>query len=132
MNEEEKLALIGDKKIPNRILIKRIMAYIKPEWVKFFFALLLIAVTVAFDLLLPMVLKEVTNNLQSEVITENILTNIIILASGYLGLGIFNQGVAYFENMLLQRAGQNIIYRIRYDVFEHIDKIMKVQRRKKH
>ena len=127
MNEEEKLALIGDKKIPNRVLIKRIMEYVKPEWVKFFFALLLIAVTVAFDLLLPMVLKEVTNNLQSEVITENILTNIIILASGYLGLGIFNQGVAYIENMLLQRAGQNIIYRIRYDVFEHIENMSQNQ-----
>ena len=32
MREDEKLALVGDKKIPNRILFKRVMAYV-PEGV---------------------------------------------------------------------------------------------------
>ena len=127
MEEEEKLALVGDKKIPNHILFKRILAYVKPEWPKFLFAFLFIGITVAFDLIFPLILKEVTNNLQSDVLTENILKNIIILAVGYFGLGVFNQGIAYFEAMLLQRAGQNIIYKLRYDVFEHIENMSQNQ-----
>lgn len=127
MREDEKLALVGDKKIPNHILFKRVMSYVKPEWVKFLFAFLLIGVTVAFDLLFPLLIKEITNNLQSDVMTENILKNIIMLAVGYLGLGIANQGLAYLEGMLLQYAGQNIIYKIRYDVFEHIESMSQNQ-----
>lgn len=127
MNEEEKLALMGDKKIPNRILFKRVMAYVKPEWVKFFISFLLIGVTVAFDLLFPLIIKEITNNLQTPDISIEILKNIIMLAVGYLGLGIVNIIIAYFQAMLLQRAGQNIIYNIRYDVFEHIESMSQNQ-----
>ena len=127
MREDEKLALIGDKKIPNRILFKRVMSYVKPEWVKFLFAFILIGATVAFDLVFPLLIKEITNNLQSDVMTENILKNIIMLAIGYLGLGIVNQGLAYLQGMLLQYAGQNIIYKIRYDVFEHIESMSQNQ-----
>lgn len=127
MNEEEKLALMGDKKIPNRILFKRVMAYVKPEWVKFFISFLLIGVTVAFDLLFPLIIKEITNNLQTPDISIEILKNIIMLAVGYLGLGIVNIIIAYFQAMLLQRAGQNIIYNVRYDVFEHIESMSQNQ-----
>ena len=127
MREDEKLALVGDKKIPNRILFKRVMAYVKPQWLKFFFAFLLIAVTVAFDMLFPLIIKEVTNNLQMADMTYEILKNIITLAVGYLILGIVNQGFAFLEAMLLQYAGQNIIYKIRYDVFEHIESMSQNQ-----
>ncbi len=127
MDAEEKLALTGDKKIPNRILFKRIMAYVKPEWVKFLFAFIFIGVTVAFDLIFPLLMANITNNLQSDVLSQNILTDIIFLAVGYFGLAVVNQGVAYFESMLLQRAGQNIIYKIRYDVFAHIENMSQNQ-----
>ena len=46
---------------------------------------------------------------------------------GYLGLGIVNIIIAYFQAMLLQRAGQNIIYNVRYDVFEHIESMSQNQ-----
>ncbi len=127
MNEEEKMALTGDKKIPNRILFKRVMAYVRPEWVKFLISFFLIGITVAFDLLFPLIIKEITNNLQTPDISIEILKNIIMLAVGYLGLGIVNIVIAYFQAMLLQRAGQNIIYNIRYDVFEHIESMSQNQ-----
>ena len=40
--------LFGDKHIPLGIMLKRLMIYLKPEWLKFFFAFLLIIVTVFY------------------------------------------------------------------------------------
>ncbi|MCR5505546.1 MAG: ABC transporter ATP-binding protein/permease [Bacilli bacterium] len=123
-NEEEKLALFGDKKIPNRILFKRIFQYIKPHAWKFILALLLIVVSVVFDMIFPLIISKITDNLQSSLIS---MKTILMLAFGYLGLGIVNLIVTYFESMLLQRAGQDIIYTLRTDVFAHIENMSQNQ-----
>lgn len=127
MEDEEKLALFGDKKIPNRILFKRLLAYVKPEWKKFLIAFILLGINIAFDILFPLLISKVTDNLQTGAVSQDVMNNIIFLAVGYLGLGIVNNLFMYLEAMALQRAGQNIIYNLRYDVFEHIENMSQNQ-----
>lgn len=127
MQEDEKLALFGDKKIPNKILFKRLLTYVKPQWVKFVIAFVLLGVNVAFDIIFPLILSRITDNLQSPDLSIEILHTIIFLAIGYMGMGIVNQLLVYTESMILQRAGQNIIYKMRYDVFEHIENMSQNQ-----
>lgn len=118
MDSENLDQLFGDKKIPLHVMAKRTLKYLKPEWKRFLLAALLIIINVGLDILLPLLVSEVTDMLQSE---EIILRSIFLLISGYFVLTLLNQVFLYFESMILQKAGQNIIYNLRMEVFEHIE-----------
>ena len=47
MAEEDNEKLFGDKKIPMKVMLKRLMHYILPEWKSFVLAFLLIVINVA-------------------------------------------------------------------------------------
>lgn len=135
MNNEEIMRLHGDVKIPFKKMVKNIWKYLKPETLSFILGLLLIFINVVLDIILPSFIGGVTDNLvnakEGEVITiaklftidnsEISLTIIIGLTIGYVLITIINQIFIYFESMILQKAGQRIIYRIRMEVYEHIE-----------
>ncbi len=121
MTVNNKDQLFGDKKIPFRQMAKKTLRYLKPEIWKFLLALLFIVVNVALDIVLPLILSEVTNALSTENIANTSFYYILLLAFGYLGLTLINQVFLYFESMILQKAGQRIVYRLRMEVFEHIE-----------
>ena len=116
--------LKGSVHIPTKTMFKRINHYLKPEIARFVGAMLLILVNVALDIILPLFVSKITNNLKSDGIN---LEFIIGMAIAYLAIGVCNQGFLVWESMLLQKAGQNIIYRLRNEVFEHIEKLSQNQ-----
>ena len=121
-NEVEKLK--GNVHIPTKVMLKRINNYLKPEIARFVGAMLLIVVNVVLDIILPLFVSRITNNLKSDGIN---LQFIVGMAIAYLAIGVCNQGFLVWESMLLQKAGQNIIYRLRTEVFEHIEKLSQNQ-----
>lgn len=116
--------LKGDVHIPKKEMFKRINRYLKPEMGRFVGAMLLIFVNVVLDIILPLFVSQITNNLKSEGIN---LEFIIGMAVAYLAIGVFNQAFLVWESMLLQKAGQSIIYTLRTEVFEHIEKLSQNQ-----
>ena len=122
INEVEKLK--GNVHIPTKVMLKRINNYLKPEIARFVGAMLLIVVNVVLDIILPLFVSRITNNLKSDGIN---LQFIVGMAIAYLAIGVCNQGFLVYESMLLQKAGQNIIYRLRTEVFEHIEKLSQKQ-----
>ena len=120
--ELEKLK--GDAHIPAKDMFKRIYRYLKPEMGKFVGAMTLILFNVVLDIILPLFVSQITNNLKSDGINVEF---IIGMAVAYLAIGVFNQAFLVWESMLLQKAGQNIIYTLRNEVFEHIEKLSQNQ-----
>lgn len=120
--ELEKLK--GDAHIPAKDMFKRIYRYLKPEMGKFVGAMTLILFNVVLDIILPLFISQITNNLKSDGINVEF---IIGMAVAYLAIGVFNQAFLVWESMLLQKAGQNIIYTLRNEVFEHIEKLSQNQ-----
>ena len=116
--EKELEKLMGDKKIPLTTLFKRIFHYVKPELPRFLFALFLILINVGIDVVLPLIISKITTNLKSDYLD---LILILVLVIGYFLLSLINQAFLYFESMILQKAGQKIIYNLRMEVFEHIE-----------
>ena len=116
--EKELEKLMGDKKIPLKILFKRTFHYVKPELPRFLFALFLILINVGIDVVLPLIISKITTNLKSDYLD---LILILVLVIGYFLLSLINQAFLYFESMILQKAGQKIIYNLRIEVFEHIE-----------
>lgn len=121
-SEVEKLK--GDVHIPSKEMYKRIWRYLKPEAARFVGAMLLILVNVVLDIILPLFVSRITNNLKSDGIN---LEFVIGMAVAYLAIGVFNQAFLVWESMLLQKAGQSIIYTLRTEVFEHIEKLSQNQ-----
>ncbi len=115
---DEKEKLKGDAKIPTGRLLLRTLSYLKPEWKAFTFSMLLIVFNVILDVLLPVYVEKITDNLSSSLIDlKLIITSAVI----YMLISLFNNVFVYVESMILQRAGQKIIYNLRMDVFTHIE-----------
>ena len=121
---EDTEKLFGDKKIPMNIMIKRLMRYILPEWKSFLLAFFLIILNVGVEVILPLFLKEFTDAIADY---NTALSFIIGLSLGYLGICVINQVFIYFESMILQKTGQRIVYKLRMEVFEHIENMSQNQ-----
>ena len=123
MNDDNE-KLFGDKKIPPKLMIKRLARYILPEWKSFALALILIFAAVASNVLLPLFLKEFTDKVAK---TSTTLSFIIGLSIGYFSLSVVTHVMVYFDSMILQKAGQRIVYKLRMEVFEHIENMSQNQ-----
>ena len=143
MAETDFEKLKGDKKIPAKILYKRAFHYLKKEVPSLIIALFLVLLNVAFETLFPKIIEAITNLLAKvnnpseveDVVAKTILdftgeqplTVITILAVSYLVMALVGQLFFYIEAMVLTKAGQRIVYRLRMDVFEHIENMSQNQ-----
>ena len=116
--------LKGDKKIPFKVMVKRTFGYVKKEWISFLLAGFLIILNVTLDIAFPLFMRDLTNNLQSPNISLQI---ILTIAIGYFILSILSQVFAYLLAMILQKAGQRIVYSLRMEIFEHIENMSQNQ-----
>ena len=113
--------LFGDKKIPPKMMLKRVIHYVSPEWKSFVLAFVMIVINVAVDIVLPLFISKFTDWIDPE--ANKPLVYILGLSFGWLALSIFSQILIYFESMILQKVGQRIVYKLRMEVFEHIQNI---------
>ena len=120
MAQVDKDKLFGDKKLSTKEMISRCYKYLKPELWKVILALVIVLLNVAVDLILPYIMGNVTGLLRQNDTTTKFST-ILLFVLGYLGLSLINQVFVYFESMILAKVGQRIVYKVRMDVFTHIE-----------
>ena len=99
---EDNEKLFGDKKIPFKVMVKRLAHYVIPEWKSFALAFLLIIFNVGLDIVLPLFIRTFTDSIA---LSTTAVRFIIGLAVGYFSLSFIMQISIYFESMLLQKAG---------------------------
>ncbi len=116
--------LSGDKPMPFFLTLKRTFRFIKPQLPRLIAAFALVLLNVAFDIALPMFISAVTDNLKSDSIALKVILGFAI---GYISLGAVNQIVLYALSMLLQKAGQSIVAKIRMETFWHIQTLSQGQ-----
>ena len=90
--EDQKERLKGDKKIPVRILFKRMLAYVRPEIRSFVFAGFLLLLNVALDIVIPLIVSRITDSLTEELID---LRTVVMLAVGAFLIGVLNNLFIY-------------------------------------
>ncbi len=115
--DDELEKLFGTKKIPFRELLKRTSTYLRTQRWRFVLALFLLLLNVGINIVLPILTAQITNILKTEID----LTLIIFIVVGYFGLTLINEGFLYLESMVLQKAGQEIVYNLRMEIFTHIE-----------
>ena len=132
--EDELNRLKGDHKMSLKEILSRTMQYVKPELLSFILAIVLLAINVALDITLPILTGKITDSLEgfetlfgnSQLSYDNYRT-VLILSIVYFVIALVNMAFIYIESMLLQKAGQRIIYRLRMDVFTHIQNMSQNQ-----
>lgn len=123
-DEEMREKLFGDRPIPSRELLSRALRYMKPEWRRFLLAAVLIVFNVGLDIVLPLLVSRVTDLLTGGAFS---LVHLFALAGSYCVICLLNQGFLYLESMILQKAGQSAIFRLRLEIFEHIESLSRGQ-----
>lgn len=117
MNEElEKLK--GDHKLPLSVIIRRTLRYISAEKGGFILSLLLLLLNVILDSISPLFTSRITDELIKDSINIRLVLNLALLSFVIMTI---NQLFLYIESVILQDCGQRIIFRLRKEIFEHIE-----------
>ena len=122
MNEE--LLLNDNRKISLISIAKRNMKYIKAELLYIIISIILMLINILFDLSLPLIISNITDKLSQEGINYQIVLRFVIL---YLIIAVVNQILYYIGSMIMQNVGQRIVYKLRMEVFEHIERMSQNQ-----
>ena len=124
--DEEQNKLLGDRKMSLAEILRHSKPYVSKEKWAILLSFLLIVVTVAANVALPMFVSRFVGVLKED-FNQETLGIVLGLAGGYLALGIVNQGLHYLQAMILQKAGQRIVYGMRMEVFSHIESMSQNQ-----
>ncbi|MDD4000503.1 MAG: ABC transporter ATP-binding protein [Bacilli bacterium] len=114
MNENTQTTVrFTDKK-----MIKRLLVYLKGHYWSLFLAIFLMMLSVMVNLVLPYLLGKASKLLGDVDIDFKDALLIVILYGVCMIAGMIFQ---YYQAIILQRIGQDIIFKIRQEVFAHIE-----------
>ena len=130
MNHDDELRLKSDRKLGAGYILKRNFKYLKPEIWRLVLSMVFMICNVVLGLIIPMILKEVVNIIAPENAPKDYVINferILDLAIIYVVITIVSQLSRYIQSMMLQHAGQRIVYDMRMEVFSHIENMSQNQ-----
>lgn len=97
-------------------VFKRLMNYAKPYWARMLLASILVLILTGLELYRPVL----EGNVIDEFITNRSFDNIMAIAVRYVFVLIAFYICDFTQSMILQYTGQNIIYNIRQELYEHV------------
>ena len=119
--KDKKEAFGFDRNMKDSEITKRLLAYAKNHIGAFIVVFFIMALTIAADIVLPLITASIIKTLQTEGGFEysTVLTYVLI----YITLLILSLISAYVQSMILQKTGQRIISKLRLDLFSHIESL---------
>ena len=112
-NIDKRLNIMKDGEI-----IKRLLKYAKPFSLRFVFVFLLMIVQVGMALLEPFLLGSSIDVISEKGFEFSELTNYLTL---FLTVIVFGAIFNYYQTIILQITGQDVIFNIRKDIFTHLE-----------
>ena len=101
-------------------MFKRIFRYMRPYWLNYLLALVLTGIVVVCDIFNPIIIGKSLAEIGEEIIDFKKV--ILFFVIGII-LAITQSVIQYFQTMVLQHTGQNIVYKMRKEVFTHIQSL---------
>ncbi len=118
--ERNKKATMGfDRHMADSEIIRRLLAYAKPYWKSFLLTFVIMAFSIVYDLLSPLLIGDI----QALVKNDFELRDLYVRVAVYGGILLVSLVCTYFQAMILQKTGQKILSKIREDVFVHIESL---------
>ena len=116
--EKNKKETMGfDRHMEDGEIVRRLLVYAKPYWKQFALVLVIMLVSIVYDLVSPLLIGHLIETLQGK-FELNYLLSMVGL---YVSILLVSLVCTYAQAMLLQKTGQKILSKIRMDVFTHIE-----------
>ncbi len=101
-------------------LLSRVFSYTKGVRLQLLVAIFLALLSVGVELLIPMLNGKIVGELVENVI---IISNVFKYVALGFGLLVASSTIYYFSIVVIQKVGQKIIYKVRNEVFTHIESL---------
>jgi len=117
--QQKKSLLVYDRHMADSVIIRRLFAYARPYWGRFILAIVFMIVSVAYDLVAPLIVGYVEELVSGEFSLPPLFTAVGLYAS----ILIVSMVCTYLQAVLMQKTGQKIVSSLRMDVFTHIESL---------
>lgn len=118
--KDKKEALGFDRNMKDSELIKRLLRYAKPYWKSFLFVLILMVLSISYDVVAPAIMGDLTELVST---SDFALKDLFLRVALYAGLLAISLLSSYVQAIVLQKTGQRIISDLRLDLFAHIESL---------
>lgn len=109
-----------ERNMSDRYLIGRLMHYAKPYTGKFILVFIIMLVSIAYDVVSPLILSQVQGMIK---VPGFQLKSLYSMVAVYAGILVVSMVCTYFQAMILQEVGQKILTQIRLDTFTRIESL---------
>ena len=116
---KKKEAIGFDRNMPDGEIIRRLLVYAKPYWKEFGLILLMMLVTIAYDVVSPLIIGYIEELVKADLPKKSLYIAVAV----YAGILIVSMVCTYFQSMILQKTGQKILSALRQDIFVHIESL---------
>ena len=116
---KEKAAIGFDRNVPDSEIIRRLMVYAKPHWKSFLLVLVIMILSISYELVSPLIVGKI----ESMVANDFIMSDLLIAVAVYAGVLVLSVVSTYLQSIILQKIGQKILSSLRMDVFTHIESL---------
>ena len=108
-----------DRNMKDGDIVRRLLIYAKPHIGAFIVVLIIMALTIAYDIVSPIIIGEITG-----MVAEDFeLSSLYVYVAAYVGILIVSVLCTYFQAIILQKIGQKILSALREKVFTHIESL---------
>ena len=108
-----------ERNMPDREIVKRLLAYAGPYWKQFVLTGVIMVFSVVYDVLSPLLVGRIVGMVQEDFV----LAELFAMVAVYATVLVVSLICTYAQAMLLQKTGQKILSQIRLDVFTHIESL---------
>ena len=109
-----------ERNMSDRYLIGRLIHYAKPYTGKFILVFIIMLVSIAYDVVSPLILSRVQGMIK---VPGFQLKSLYSMVAVYAGILVVSMVCTYFQAMILQEVGQKILTQIRLDTFTRIESL---------
>lgn len=100
-------------------LVGRLLQYAKPYWKNFVLVLLIMAVSIVYDIVAPLIIGDIEEMVKADFALAELYERVAV----YAGILVVSMICTYFQAIILQRTGQKILSKLRMDIFSHIESL---------
>ena len=115
----KKEAIGFDRNMKDGEITKRLLRYAAPHWKSFLAVFFIMLFSIAYDIVSPLIISRITEIIGGSFEMKQLFMTIAV----YACILLMSLACQYFQAIILQKTGQRIISALRYDTFEHIEKL---------
>lgn len=108
-----------DRNMKDGDIVRRLLVYAKPHIGAFISVLVIMALTIAYDIVSPIIVGKITGMVAEDFELAGLFTHV----AAYVGILIISVLCTYFQAIILQKIGQKILSALREKVFTHIESL---------